>query len=144
MGIAEAAQGFEGFGRIRSFRDVLQPLHPDTTPNDSPTDVGGMALSAGNLSVNLHSGIRGGLEPYCLPQQSSVFLFQLALPSAVQKAIKESVTGRCGVVAGAALKQLDGGQYNSSVPGLSHPDAVMVAARATPTQQLLICLPSQP
>lgn len=30
-------------------------------------------------------------------------------------------------MAGAALKQLDGGQYSSSIPGLSHPDAVMVA-----------------
>lgn len=52
---------------------------PDVTPSDSPT---GMALSAEDLSGNLASGVRGGLEQRCLPQIfSASFCVSVLAPS---------------------------------------------------------------
>ena len=84
---------------------------PDITLSDSPTGVGAWLFFAGDLSGNLASGVRGGLELYCLPQIfSAAFCVSVLAPSsAVQKAIRERYWEGSRVVAGAALKQLDGG-----------------------------------
>lgn len=107
-----------------------------------------MALSAEDLSGNLAGGVGGGLGLCCLLQIfSAAFCVSFSAPSSQRCAegnYREHYWEGSRVVAGAVLKQLDGGQYRSSIRALSHPDAAMVATLPAPSQQLLISLPSQP
>lgn len=70
---------------------------PDIVPSDSPTGVGAWPFLQRTCLEILLVGLEvawGCAVCFRSFQQPSVFLFQLPPPSAVQKAITESITGR--------------------------------------------------